>query len=210
MSPTWVLVAGSYLLGSISFSMLVVRVLRGTDIRVLGSGNAGATNVLRTTGKGPAILVLVLDVAKGALAVWAAKVVQAPGPVVGACAVAVVTGHVFPIYFGFRGGKGVATATGAMVGLAPLAALGSAGIFAVLVATTRYVSLGSCFAVGLFPVLLVVLGRLDPTSPPETWLLATASILAFLIIAKHRQNLWRLLTGKENRLGASVGRREPG
>lgn len=200
------LIVGSYLLGSISFSLLVVRWLEGTDIRSLGSGNAGATNVLRATGKGPAVLVLLLDVAKGALAVWMARALEAPGPVVGACAVAAVAGHVFPVYYGFRGGKGVATATGAMAGLAPVPALGAVVLFVLLVATTRMVSLGSIVAIGSFPLLLLAFARLGWSPEPKAWLLVSASFLALLIVAKHHQNLGRILTGRESRLGSAPGR----
>lgn len=200
------LILGSYLLGSISFSLLTVRWLQGTDIRSLGSGNAGATNVLRAAGKGPAALVLLLDVTKGALAVWVARALEAPGPVVGMCAVAAVAGHVFPIYYGFRGGKGVATATGAMAGLAPLPAVGALGLFVLLVATTRMVSLGSIGAIGSFPLLLLAFGRLGWTPEPEVWLLVSASVLALLIVGKHHQNLERILSGQENRLGSAAGR----
>lgn len=202
------LVLGSYLVGAISFSLLVVRMLKGADIRSLGSGNAGATNVLRTTGKGPAVLVLVLDVAKGALAVWLARFLGAPGEIVGACAVAAVAGHIFPVYYGFRGGKGVATATGAVGGLAPLAALGAATVFGLVVASTRFVSLGSCVAIGVFPMLLLFFGRLGWTSPPGEWLLATAVVLALLIIGKHQKNLRRILEGSESRLGVAAEKGE--
>src|SRR5262249_55669760 len=115
------LVAGAYLLGSISWSYLLVWLLQGRDVRTVGSGNAGATNAMRAAGKGVGVAVLLLDVGKGVAAIEVARALEAPPPVVGAAAVAVVLGHVYPVFFGFRGGKGVATSAGAMGALAPLA-----------------------------------------------------------------------------------------
>ena len=195
----WVL--GAYLLGSLSFSLLVVRWLRGIDVREVGSGNAGATNVLRTAGRGPALLVLALDVSKGMVPVLGARALDAPGPVVGASAAAAVFGHVFPVFFGFRGGKGVATITGALATLAPLAALFSAGVFVLAVALSRWVSLGSILAIGLFPLWLWLVARLGWSAALEPWLLITASVLAALVVFKHRENIVRILRGSESRLG---------
>ncbi len=204
----WIpLILGAYLLGAVSFSLLIVKALRGIDIRTVGSGNAGATNVLRAAGAKPALAVLFLDIAKGALPVLCARALGAPGPVVGAAAVAAVLGHVAPVYYGFRGGKGVATATGAMASLAPWAALAAAGIFALVVITTRYVSLASVAAVGLFPVLIYAAGRLGWRAPAPPWLLVAAAAVAVLVVVMHRANIRRLLSGSENRLG---DRREEG
>ena len=194
------LVAGAYLLGSISFSYLIVRVLQGRDVRAVGSGNAGATNVLRTAGKLPGIAALVLDVAKGVAAVVAARALAAPPPVVGLCAVAVVLGHVFPVFLGFRGGKGVATAAGAMGALAPLAMVAVLVLFAVVVAWSRYVSLGSVAAAVAFPVALA-LGRAAGWIEADGWVLAAGAAIAALIVWKHRSNLARLRAGRERRLG---------
>ncbi|HKH50075.1 MAG TPA: glycerol-3-phosphate acyltransferase, partial [Thermoanaerobaculia bacterium] len=107
------LVAAAYLLGSVSFSFLIVKIKEGKDVRTLGSGNAGATNVLRASSLGAAVLTLLLDLAKGVAAVVGTRLLDAPPPVVGGAAFAVVLGHVFPVFLGFRGGKGVATAAGA-------------------------------------------------------------------------------------------------
>ena len=159
------LVAGAYLLGSISFSYLIVRVLQGRDVRTVGSGNAGATNVLRAAGKLPGIAALVLDVAKGVAAVVIARSLAAPPPVVGGCAVAVVLGHVFPVFLGFRGGKGVATAAGALGALAPLALVPAVVVLVAVVAWKRYVSLGSIVAALTFPAALA-LGRAAAGSRP--------------------------------------------
>jgi acyl phosphate:glycerol-3-phosphate acyltransferase len=198
------LVAGSYLLGSISFSYLIVRALRGQDVRAVGSGNAGATNVLRAAGKLPGIATLLLDIAKGAAAVAVARALDAPPAVVGLCAVAVVLGHVFPLFLGFRGGKGVATAGGAMLALAPLAMAPTFLLLVAVVAWSRYVSLGSVAASLAFPLFLA-LGRAAGWIEADGWLLAAAAAIAALIVWKHRPNLARLRAGSERRLGEGRG-----
>ncbi len=137
------LVGVAYLLGSVAFAVLLVRATTGKDIRAEGSGNAGATNVLRAHGKALGLCVAVLDIAKGALAVWLVRLVTADPRYAAAAGFAAVLGHVFPLYYGFRGGKGVATAVGAFLVLAPGAALVCVGVFVLVVAITRYVSLGS-------------------------------------------------------------------
>lgn len=208
MSVWLLLIPAAYLLGSVSFSVLVVRWLEGRDIRTVGSGNAGATNVLRSSGPWPAITVLVLDIAKGALPVLAARLLAAPGPVVGAVAAAAVVGHVAPVWYGFRGGKGVATLSGALTPLAPLPALLAVAVFALTVGVTRWVSLGSICAIGGFPLLLALASHLGLGEPVEPWLLVTASGLSLLVVAKHHANIGRLLAGTEHRLGESVNRPE--
>lgn len=187
-------VAGAYLLGSISFSYLIVKAREGTDVRTVGSGNAGATNVLRAAGKGPALAVLLLDIVKGVLAVVVARALASPPAVVGAAAVAVVLGHVFPVFFGFRGGKGVATSAGALGALAPAVLLGALLVFVVIVLWKRYVSLGSIVATAVFP-LLAWMAREDP------WLIAASAAIALIVVTRHRSNLQRLLRGAEPRLG---------
>src|SRR5580765_8307678 len=149
MRELFVLLA--YLLGSISFSILVVRLIAGKDIRQEGSGNAGATNVLRNHGAKAGIVVGLLDVAKGAAAVWAMRAITADPRYLAAAAFAVVLGHVFPVFFRFRGGKGVATTVGAFLVLAPGATAVVMGLFATVVALTRYVSLGSILAATALP-----------------------------------------------------------
>lgn len=191
----------AYLLGSLSFSLIVVRLLTGTDIRESGSGNAGATNVLRTAGRWPAVVVLFLDIGKGALAVWLARWAEVPDPWVGAAAVAAVAGHIFPALHRFRGGKGVATVTGALGSLDPLPALFSILVFFGLATTTRYVSLGSIVGTAIFPLAAWLAGRLGWTAPAPTWLLICASLVTVLIVVRHRSNIRRLLAGTEHRLG---------
>ncbi|KWX86066.1 hypothetical protein AMQ83_21105, partial [Paenibacillus riograndensis] len=156
----------SYLLGSVSFSVLLVRMLKGVDIRQYGSGNAGATNTLRVMGKGPAILVLVLDVLKGIAAVWLGTWAGGWGTWVAvACGIAAIIGHNWPLYFHFRGGKGIATTIGVMATLVFWPAL-IAGIIAIAsIFITKYVSLGSLLFVALTPVFLIFTGF----TAPELW-----------------------------------------
>jgi glycerol-3-phosphate acyltransferase PlsY len=212
--------AASYLLGSIPFGYLLVRIFRGEDVRRTGSGNIGATNVAR---KSPVlgILTLLLDALKGAAAV-AAGILLSPAileriwiphipwrmilPASNSdfalfsalAALFAVIGHIFPVWLKFRGGKGVATGLGAFLMIAPKAVLLSAGIFFVLVLIFRYVSLGSIVAVAAFPNLALVLHEYGNNSVALV-LMATASVL---IIVKHHANLRRLLAGTENRLGS--------
>lgn len=194
-------VLGAYLLGSISFSYLIVKVWEGKDVRTVGSGNAGATNVLRASGKKPAVLVLLLDVAKGVIAVLAARALAAPPAVVGGAAVAVVLGHVFPLFFGFRGGKGVATSAGALGALAPAAICCTLVVFFVLVTWKRYVSLGSIAAAAVFPLFAWSGQRLGWVPNRDSLLIAASAVIALIVIAKHRTNLQRLVHGTEPRLG---------
>ncbi len=202
-SPTLLsaaLLLGAYLLGSISFSYLIVRALQGLDVRTVGSGNAGATNVMRAAGKLPGIAALLLDAAKGIAAVVAARALGAPPAAVGGCAFAVVLGHVFPVFLGFRGGKGVATAAGAMGALAPLALAPALLVFLVVAGATRFVSLGSIAAAVAFPLFLAV-ERAAGWASADRWLLAAGTGIAALIVWKHRSNLARLRRGTERRLG---------
>lgn len=198
------LLAGAYLLGSIPFSYLIVRLLQGRDVRTVGSGNAGATNVLRAAGKLPGVVALLLDLGKGVAAVVAARALDAPPAVAGGCAVAVVLGHVYPVFLGFRGGKGVATAAGAMGALAPPAMLATAVVFFAVVAATRYVSLGSVAGALSFPLLLAVMWAAGWIEA-DAWLLAAGAAIAALIVVKHRANLIRLRAGSERRIGLAPG-----
>lgn len=191
-------IVASYLLGSVSFSVLLAKMLKGIDIRQHGSGNAGATNTLRVLGKGPAILVLVLDVLKGVIAVWAGNSLFGWGTWAAAlCGIAAIVGHNWPVYFNFRGGKGIATTIGVMVTLAFWPAL-FAGIIAILsIVITRYVSLGSLIFVALTPVFLLFT---DYTHP----ILWTSIIIAIFAYWRHRTNIVKIAGGRENKIGSKV------
>ena len=195
MNPWALLLAASgYLLGSVSFAVLVVRLKTGKDIRLVGSGNAGATNVLRAHGRALGLLVAFLDVAKGAAAVLLVRLVTSDPRPAALAALAAILGHVFPIFYGFRGGKGVATAIGAFLVLAPAATLVSAGVFAAVVAITRYVSLGSMIRMTVLPA---VAGFFHAPLP----VVGAAAGVAVLIVFKHLENLKRLARGEERRIG---------
>ena len=208
-----VAVALSYLLGSLPWSYVIVRLHRGIDVRTIGSRSAGATNVLRASGKWAALLALLLDAAKGAAAVVLARSLDVGSWWLAAAAVAAVAGHVFPLFLGFRGGKGVATAAGVLALLVPGAALGALAVFVVMVAWKRYVSLGSISAAVALPLLVGVSWlsgafRDEHGVDPGPALLAGTAAIAVLVIGKHRANLVRLRAGTESRLGTSPP--EPG
>lgn len=207
MNHIYVLVAVlAYLLGSIPFGLILTRIFLGTDVRKIGSGNIGATNVLRTGSKKLGIATLILDAAKGYAAVFAAKLIAvhtgaglyADGAVayrlLGLAAVAAMIGHIFPVWLRFKGGKGVATGVGVFLAVAPKAVLIVLGIFAIVFAASRYVSLASMIATAAFPIFAYLMTEQHATLMP--FIIAAA----ILIIAKHHQNIRRLLSGTENRL----------
>jgi acyl phosphate:glycerol-3-phosphate acyltransferase len=191
----------AYLLGSVPFGYLVVRLRGGGDVRETGSGGTGATNVTRRAGRAAGILTLLLDAAKGALAVALARRFLTDDFGVDwwvvAAALAAVLGHVFPVWLRFRGGKGVATGLGVFLSLAPLAVLCALPAFVLVVWATRYVSLGSMTAAALLPLFVWLLG--GPGAGDTRPLLAAALAGAALIIFMHRANIGRLLRGTENR-----------
>jgi glycerol-3-phosphate acyltransferase PlsY len=203
----------SYLLGSIPFGYLLVRIFRGEDIRQTGSGNIGATNVARSGAKGLGIATLTLDAIKGALAVWLAALLAGSKYnlcgdfVVFPCvltlrlmswaALLAVLGHVYPVWLRFKGGKGVATALGVFCVLFPKAVLVALAVFILVVVVTRYVSLGSVLAAIAFPVAAYFMQSAD-------WLsLLLASGVSLIIVLKHHQNIGRLMSGTEHRFGAT-------
>jgi glycerol-3-phosphate acyltransferase PlsY len=205
--PTLIAVAAcSYLLGSIPFGYILVRVFQGVDVRSMGSGNIGATNVARTGGNRLAIVTLFLDAFKGWLPVF--LVLTLPGIPVSSsaqlytlatlAALFAVAGHMFPVWLGFKGGKGVATGLGVFLALAPKAVLIAVVVFAVIVALTRYVSLGSILGTAAVPVALWWFAR--DSFPPLALALCVA--VALLVIIRHHQNIGRLLAGTESRFGA--------
>ena len=188
-----IVVVVAYLLGSIPFGYLIVRRKIGADIRETGSGGTGATNVSRRAGKTAGVLTLLLDAAKGCAAVLIAKALTGDDWVIAAAAIAALVGHIFPVWLGFRGGKGVATGVGIFLVLAPIALLCAGVIFVAIVALTRYVSLGSIIAALLIPVF--VWWQTDLRS-----LLTAAIVAAALIVFAHRGNIKRLASRTESRI----------
>jgi acyl phosphate:glycerol-3-phosphate acyltransferase len=199
----WLLtLAVAYLLGSIPFGYLLVRIFRKEDIRATGSGNIGATNVARSGAKGLGILTLLLDLLKAFAAVRIAQHLAPgtpgfPSDLAVASGIAAVLGHVFPVWLGFKGGKGVASALGVFIALAPLAALCALGVFIVIFAMTRYVSLASILAAAMMPVFCLL--WMPDRSPI---FVGGVIFLALLVIAKHHANIARLKQGKESRFGS--------
>ncbi|WP_058189586.1 glycerol-3-phosphate 1-O-acyltransferase PlsY [Terracidiphilus gabretensis] len=198
------IIAFSYLLGSIPVGYLLVRLFKKQDIRTVGSGNIGATNVLRSGSKGLGAATFVLDVAKGALAAaigaWLAAWLLPAWPirnVEALAALAAVLGHMFPVWLGFKGGKGVATGFGVFLFIAPWAALAAIGVFGIIVALTRYVSLASILGAASFPIFAWYFVHGDKPA----FFIAAEIIVSGLIIVKHHANIGRLLSGTENRFG---------
>lgn len=188
----------SYLVGSISFSIVIAKLFKGIDIRNHGSGNAGATNTLRVLGIGPAILVLALDLLKGMGSVALAWAVSDNDWLPVVCGLAAIVGHNWPIWFKFKGGKGIATAIGVLSILVFIPAL-IAGIIAILsIVFTRYVSLGSLLFTFLTPIFVLLL--------QFNWanLLGTVIICIFAFI-RHRSNIIKLWNGTENKIGSKKG-----
>ncbi len=187
-------IALAYLLGSIPFGYLLVRWRTGSDIRGAGSGNIGATNVFRTTGRGIGIATLVLDALKAFVAVWVAGRFNGGNELwTNLAALAVLLGHAFPVFLNFHGGKAVASFLGAYVYLAPLPVAAVAVVFFVTVWRTRYISLGSLLGAITFPLAVWIIQR------PQHWPLLVCSILSCtLIVWRHRGNIERLRSGQEN------------
>jgi glycerol-3-phosphate acyltransferase PlsY len=178
----------AYLIGSVPFGLILTRLAGAGDVRAIGSGNIGATNVLRTGRKGLALATLALDLLKGALPVWLAYRYLGPDMAVVA-GLGAVLGHCFPIWLKFRGGKGVATAAGVVVALTPLVAAIAVGVFVLIVLATRYVSLGSMLGAIAAAPSAYLMGHVQAA---ELYLL-----LALIIVLKHAGNVRRLLQGSE-------------
>ena len=202
MSPYLITAAVGYLLGSIPFGYLLVRIFKGEDVRTSGSGNIGATNVAR---KSPALGVatLLLDAAKGLAAVLVARVLFS-GPhqqlIMTTAALFAVLGHLFPVWLRFRGGKGVATSLGAFVLLTPKSILCLVVLFLIIAVAFRYVSLGSVAMAAAFPLLAWALHEYVDSRQ-----LIFIALVSLLVIWKHRQNIGRLATGTESKLGKKSG-----
>lgn len=185
----------AYLIGAIPSGVVLTRLAGSEDIRKAGSGNIGATNVYRVAGRKLGLLTLIGDVLKGVLPVLAAQWLHFSDGQVGLIAAAAFTGHCFPVYLGFKGGKGVATALGIFLVISPLAALGAAAVFGLLVWKWRYISLGSICAAAAMPVLVFFINRSLP-------LVASTLFISAVVIYRHQQNISRLLAGSENRFKA--------
>ncbi len=193
----------AYLLGSIPTAVWIGRYRYGLDVREHGSKNAGATNTFRVLGKKPGILVLFIDIVKGALATALPEMIlesnlQDPDHLIQIrilSAIFAVTGHVFPIFAQFRGGKGVATSLGVIIGLQPIAALICVSLFLVVFVSSKYVSLGAITAAIAFPLVnYFMLGE------KSFWLLSFSLLLSALVIIAHRKNINRLMKGEENKM----------
>ncbi len=197
----------AYLLGAIPFGYLLVRFVftSGEDIRRVGSGGTGATNVSRRAGWGAGILTVALDAFKGVMAVLLMRRVAEDDYFwMGAAAIAAIVGHIFPIFLGFRGGKGVATGAGVFFVLAPVSVIAAFGLYVITVLITRFSSLGSIIASVSIPLLILLFyGWLLPSSPhPQLWtMVATTALAGGLIVAKHHENIRRLASGTESKLG---------
>jgi len=182
----------AYLLGAIPFGYLLTRITTGKDVRSEGSGNIGATNVLRAAGRGAAVATMLLDVAKGYAAVWiAAYLTDGSAAWAADAALAVMVGHAFPIFLGFKGGKAVATFTGAFLYLTPIAALAGIMVFVIAVVVTRYISAGSVLAAATFPIGVWLIEHAGVN------VVLAAAIGAAIVVYRHKDNMRRLNAGKE-------------
>ncbi|HOQ09876.1 MAG TPA: glycerol-3-phosphate 1-O-acyltransferase PlsY [Syntrophomonadaceae bacterium] len=184
-----------YIIGAIPFSYLV-SLTQGVDIRTRGSGNVGATNVLRTLGPAAAAAALIADVFKGIVAAWIGSMTGSEWMIAG-CALAAVIGHCYSVFLRFAGGKGVATSAGIIIYLLPRELLILLVVFVVLVALLRYVSLGSITVAALFPILTLIMR--EPAA-----LIVMSLLMAILVIYQHRENIQRLRSGTEPKLGAKA------
>jgi len=199
VNTAWLLPLLAYFIGSIPIGWIVGKLFYNLDIRRSGSGNIGATNALRVFGTKVGILVLLLDMGKGFLATWLAQAMLPAGsPIIPLCALVVILGHVFSLFLSFRGGKGVATAAGAFLALAPLSLLAALIVFIIVVALSRYVSLGSMIAALAF--LGFSVARLMRSGTSDYATLGLFTLVVWVIIYMHRGNLKRLLEGTEHRV----------
>ncbi len=183
----------AYLIGGIPFGYLLVRAKTGEDVRSKGSGNIGATNVLRTTGRAAAVATLLLDIAKGSVAVWlAGKLTNESVAAMSLAALAVMAGHAYPVFLKFRGGKAVASFIGAFLVLTPLPLLASLALFVIVVAATRHISLGSIVAAGSLPLAVYLIQH--PVAP----VLVASIVAGVFVIYRHASNIQRLRAGTEH------------
>jgi glycerol-3-phosphate acyltransferase PlsY len=185
----------AYLLGSVPTGLLLARAFGGVDIRTKGSGNIGATNVYRTLGRTVGILTLAGDCLKGMIPVLAAKALELPDIWIAAVGVAAFFGHIFPVFLGFKGGKGVATALGVFLAASPLAVLAALGVFIIVLVLWRFVSLASITAAAFMPALTALIDK-------KPMIVGMSMCIAAIVILKHRDNIKRLRNGTENKFKA--------
>ncbi|WP_322628448.1 glycerol-3-phosphate 1-O-acyltransferase PlsY [Halothiobacillus sp.] len=183
----------SYLIGSIASAVIVARIFKLPDPRLAGSGNPGATNVLRLGGKKAAIITLLGDLGKGLLPVLLLRALAAPDEALAVAALLAFIGHLFPVFFGFKGGKGVATAAGALLGLNPIIGLLTIGTWLLTARITRFSS-----AAAIVAAVAAALASVYLTSPP---IMLAINLMSITLIYRHRQNIRRLLRGEEPRIG---------
>ena len=200
LTTTWLLAAAgaaalAYALGSVNFSLVAARLLGHGDLRRHGSGNAGATNLARVAGKTAAMTVLALDIARGAAVIFAASALGLD-PLSPLAAIPLLLGNMFPVFHGFRGGKGVAAAVGAMLVVSPFTVFAGGVFFFIAVAAFRIVSLGSICMMLTYPISAYLMGG-------NCFDVCAAGALALLIVASHRKNIARLLAGTEPKLGSA-------
>ena len=200
----------AYLIGSINFSVILSKKMAGFDVRQKGSGNAGTTNMLRSVGKKAAAITLICDILKGVVSIGIAILVgylfnaQNKSILVQIAAIAVVIGHTFPIFFGFKGGKGVATSLGVLIMTNWQIGLICLAIAIIIMAITKMVSLGSCMAAIAFPLLTYFAANIFENAyivKEGSSYFVYSIILAFIVLFNHRSNIKRILNGTENRLG---------
>jgi glycerol-3-phosphate acyltransferase PlsY len=194
------LVVFAYVVGAVPFAYIFVRGATGRDVRLEGSGNVGGTNALRSAGWKVGVAVTLLDIGKGALAVWAMLVFNPESAWLAGAMLAVVVGHCYPVFLKFRGGKGVAAGLGAFLVIAPSSALAAIAVWVVVLVASRWVSLASMVATASFPVLVRLIDH------PDRITLAAVAVAAILIILRHHSNIRNLIAGTEPRLGPGFWR----
>jgi glycerol-3-phosphate acyltransferase PlsY len=203
-----IIILAAYLLGSIPTGFLLMRLFRHQDIREAGSGNIGATNVLRSGGKWLGAATFLIDMLKGCSAVWLGAFLGgllapgvAPLKMEALAALFAVLGHMYPVWLGFRGGKGVATGFGVFLAAAPLAALAAISVFIIVLAISRFVSVASILGAASFPFFAWLINRMQGGRARPPLFIAVEIAVALLIIVKHHQNIRRLLAGTESSIG---------
>lgn len=211
MIKIFIILIGSYLIGSISPSIVLGKILKGIDIRGHGSGNAGSTNAFRVLGKWAGITVLFLDIFKGYFAVKFISPLAGENPVISSALIAIlsgfaaVTGHIWTVFHSFKGGKGVNTAAGVLLAMIPIPTFLAAGIFLIVLLITRYVSLGSMLSSLSLPIILIIMSLRAEGEVIPSELIIFAVVIPIFIIYTHRTNIKRLIRGEENKIKLGRG-----